>query len=372
MAEPSRILVVLPNWVGDAIMAGPALRALRQLYPSAHIACLTRRYVKPVLTGMPWMNRLLTYRTRGERRRTGRGLLNLAARLRAGRFDTAVLLPNSFKMALLCRMARIPRIVGYDRDGRGFLLTDRLLPAKEDGRYVPTPIVKYYLSLVQYLGWRGRDTRLALFVTADEEAEGERVLRRAGVWERLCSDAAAPERGPVVLINPGAQYGDAKCWPPANFADVADRLAEELHAAILISGAPRERGVVDAVRRAMRHPAADLAQAGVTLGSLKSIVRRCNLVITNDTGPRHIAAALGTPVVTVFGPTDPRWTQIDCPHERQVMVKVFCGPCQKKRCPLDHRCMTRVTTSMVLDAARGLLGAAGVRQRGRGAPGADG
>jgi len=358
MAEPARVLVVQPNWVGDAILAGPTLRALRQLYPSAHITYLLRRYVKQIYTGMPWFNRLITYRTSGERPRTGRGLLNLAARLRAGRFDMAVLLPNSFKMALLCKVAGIPRIVGYDRDGRGFLLTDRLLPAKEEGRYVPTPIVRYYLSLAQYLGWRQRDTRLELFVTAGEEEEGRRVLRRAGVDQSVAEDGPRAGRRPVVLINPGAQYGDAKCWPPANFAHVADRLIDELGATVMLSGAARERGIIDAVRGRMKRSAADLAAAGVTLGSLKSIIRKCDLVITNDTGARHMAAALGTAVVTIFGPTDPRWTEINYDRERQVMVKVFCGPCQKKKCPLDHRCMTRVTASMVFDAAVELLKAA--------------
>jgi heptosyltransferase-2 len=157
------------------------------------------------------------------------------------------------------------------------------------------------------------------------------------------------------MINAGAQYGAAKCWLPEHFAAVADRLVERHNATILLSGTPRERRILDAIQRHMTHAAVDLSSKGLTLGSLKEIVRRCDLMITNDTGPRHIAAAFGVPVVTVFGPTHPEWTEIYFPQERKVSVNVFCGPCQKKRCPLDHRCMREVTPDMVLTQAQQLL-----------------
>src|SRR3954463_11396216 len=151
-SSPQKILVVQPSWVGDAVMATPTLRALRSLYPQAEIAYLLRRYVKPIYNGMPWADKLVTYRTGKTKAKAGKGLFDLAARLRAGRFDMAVLLPNSFKSALMCKTAGIDRIVGYERDGRGFLLSDKLLPVKERGKFIPTPIVKYYLGLSHYLG----------------------------------------------------------------------------------------------------------------------------------------------------------------------------------------------------------------------------
>src|SRR3954470_12078617 len=154
--QPQRILVVQPNWVGDAVMATPTLRALRQLYPEAHISYLLRRYAKPIYDGMPWADRFITYRTRKTRAKAGKGPFDLAARLRARKFDLAILLPNSFKSALICKMAGIDRIIGYDRDGRGFLLSDKLLPVKDKGKYIPTPIVKYYLGVAQYLGSKNR------------------------------------------------------------------------------------------------------------------------------------------------------------------------------------------------------------------------
>jgi len=336
-------------------MATPALRAIRGLYPRAHISFLLRRYVKPIYAGMPWADKLITYRTGRTRAKAGKGqFFDLAARLRKRRFDLAILLPNSFKSALVCKMAGIDRIVGYERDGRGFLLTDKLLPVKEKGKFVPSPIVKYYLGVAHYLGSGERDLKLELFVTDTEKRDAESVLSRAGL-ERAISRPAGCGLAPLILLNPGAQYGAAKCWLPEYFAQLADRLIDELGATVMLSAAPRERPIVEAIARQMKHAAVDLSRAGIDLGSLKEITRRCDLLITNDTGPRHIAAAFDVPVVTIFGPTHPEWTEIYFAKERKVAVKVFCGPCQKKTCPLDHRCMTRLTPAMVFDTASELL-----------------
>ena len=159
----------------------------------------------------------------------------------------------------------------------------------------------------------------------------------------------------MILLNPGAQFGAAKCWLPEYFAALADRFIVELGATVLISAAPRERGIVDSILHNMKQAPIDLLAHGSSLGALKEIVRRCDLMVSNDTGPRHIAAAFDVPVVTIFGPTHPEWTEINFPRERKVAVKVFCGPCQKKICPLDHRCMTRITPAMVFDTAVQLL-----------------
>src|SRR5215211_5196012 len=355
-AEPSKILIVQPNWVGDAVMATPTLRALRELYPAAHVSYLMRRYVKPVYAGMPWADQLITYRTGKTKAKAGKGqFFELAARLRAAEFDLAVLLPNSFKTALVCKMAGIKRVVGYERDGRSFLLTDKLLPQKENGRFVPSPIIKYYMGLAHYLGSASRDLRMQLFVTPGELREARDVLERCG----LSPDTDRPAshgRPPMVLLNPGAAFGAAKCWRAEYFAELADRFVDDLGATVLLSAAPKERAIVETIKRHMRHAPVDLSNRGMTLGSLKEIVRRCDLMVTNDTGPRHIAAAFDVPVVTIFGPTHPEWTEIYYAKERQVAVKVFCGPCQKKTCPLDHRCMTRLTPGMVYDRALELLG----------------
>ena len=352
---PSRILVVQPSWVGDAVMATPTLRAIRQLYPAAHISYLMKRYVKPLYIGLPWADKLITYRTGKTAKRAGKGqFFDLAARLRARQFDAAILLPNSFKAALVCKMAGIPRIVGYNRDGRGFLLSDKLLPTKERGKFTPAPIVRYYFGLAQYLGSASRDYSMELGIVETERRDAEAVLQRAGV-DPTFDRPAAHGGSPMVVLNVGAQYGAAKCWPADYFAQLGDRLIDDLGATVLISASPKERPIVDAIYRRMKHAPVDLARHGLELGSLKEIVRRCDLMVTNDTGPRHIAAAVGTPVVTLFGPTHPEWTEIDFERERKLAIKVFCGPCQKKICPLDHRCMIQLTPGMVFNAARDLL-----------------
>ncbi len=354
MSDPTRILVVQPSWVGDAVMATPMLRALRLRYPQAHIAYLMKRYVKDVYTGMPWVDQIITYRTGKTKKKAGRGqFFELAARLR-GKFDLAVLLPNSFKTALICKMARIPRVVGYERDGRGFLLTDKLLPVKARGKFVPSPIVKYYLGLSHYLGATSKDLKLELFVTPNERREAEEVLARSGV-DPTVDRPGAQGQPPLIVLNVGAQYGAAKLWKQEYFAELADRFMDELNATVLISATAKERPIVEAIKRHMKRAPVDLSNKGMTLGSLKEIIRRCDLMVTNDTGPRHIAAAMDVPVVTVFGPTHPEWTEIYYAKERQVAVKVFCGPCQKKVCPLDHRCMVRVSPAMVWDASMSLL-----------------
>jgi heptosyltransferase-2 len=354
MPHPEKVLVVQPSWVGDAVMATPTLRALRELYPAASISYLLKRPLKPLYAGMPWADQLITYRTGRTRKKAGKGLFDLAARLRAAKFDLAVLLPNSFQTALVCKMAKIDRILGYERDGRGFLLSDRLLPPRDRGKFVPTPIIKYYLGLSSYLGSHQKDLTLRLFVTEAQRRRGIGLLERCGLDPGIDRPASAA-KPPLIVLNPGAQFGAAKCWLPEYFAELSDRFVEELGATVLISSAPKERPIVDAVLRHCRHPAVDLAAHGLCLGSLKEIVRRCDLMVTNDTGPRHIAASFNVPVVTIFGPTHPQWTEIYYAKERQVAVKVFCGPCQKKTCPLDHRCMTRVTPAMVHTAALNLL-----------------
>jgi heptosyltransferase-2 len=274
-------------------------------------------------------------------------VVNLARHLAKGRFDTAVLLPNSFRTALLVAMAGIPRRIGYERDGRGFLLTDRLLPLRKGGGFVPVPTRDYYLGIARYLGATTTDPTMALSIGQEAQRAADELLRRAGF------DPAGDRR--LVVLNPGANFGDAKMWQPERFAAVADLCVQRLGAVVALSGAPKERPILDKVMAAARSSLLDLPAQGLTLELLKGVLLRSSLLITNDTGPRHMAAALGVPVVTVFGPTDPRWTEIGFERERQVMIEVFCGPCQKKKCPLDHRCMTGISPEMVFEKVAELV-----------------
>jgi heptosyltransferase-2 len=256
-----------------------------------------------------------------------------------------MLLTNSFRSALLTYMAGIKRRVGYDRNGRGLLLTDKLLADKCNGKYVAVPMTRYYNAVARYLGARDLPAWPEVFTTPEEEA----------VVQGLFDEHGIRNGRPVVVINPGASFGSAKCWLPDRFGRVADALMDDLDAAVFVSCGPKERDVAREVSASMKREPIVLDRPLISLGPLKALVRRCDLLVTNDTGPRHFGVAFGVPIVTLFGSTDPKWTETGYPNERQLMVKVSCGPCMKRVCPLDHRCMTRITAEMVLEAARELL-----------------
>jgi heptosyltransferase-2 len=343
----SRMLVVMPNWVGDVVMSTPALRALRDHFRDAHIALLLRSNLAEIVNGGNWMDELIYWPVgKGKSRPTRRqGFLGLAAELRDRRFEIAVLLTNSFRSALLTRLAGIHRRVGYDRDGRGMLLTDRLLASKLNGKYVPISMTHYYNAIAKYLGCRDCSETMELFTTEQEESEADAAIKGA----RVKADQ------PIAVINPGASFGPAKCWFADRFAEVADRLVGELGAYVFVSCGPKEIEIAQQVEDKMREAVTVLNNPVMKLGPSKALIRRASLLVTNDTGPRHFAKAFGTPVVTIFGPTDPRWSSNECSSERTLMVEVDCGPCMKRSCPLDHRCMDAISSEMVFEQSRELL-----------------
>ncbi len=296
--------MLMPTWFGDCLMAIPTLRVLKQLWPKAHLAVHLRASLVDLVEGLPYIDEMIALPADGQ----GASNWAAASRLRGQGFDTAVLLPNSFRAALTARLARIPRRVGYDRDGRGSLLTDRLLPPRADGRFTPVPTIDYYLSLAYYLGAeRHENDHLMQIATRPEDDE-----RAAGLL--------APAQGrPVVLLNPGAQKPE-KRWPAERFAQLASLCHEQRGCAVAVTGSPAERVILSRVVAAATVPIIDLPQAGMTVRLLKSVARQSALVVTNDTGPRHLAAAAGTPVVTLFGPTTPEWTHIGFEAERQVVA----------------------------------------------------
>ena len=169
---------------------------------------------------------------------------------------------------------------------------------------------------------------------------------------------SGPHGGPLVVLNPGANYGSAKCWPPEYYAQLADALVERFGARVVASLGPKEREIADRLAAAARRPIDIFVDPPLGLGPLKALVRRCDLLITNDTGPRHFAAAFSVPVVTIFGSSDPAWTETRFAKERMVMLKLDCQPCMERTCPLKHHdCMRRLLPAMVLEKAEELLAA---------------
>ena len=322
------LLIVCPSWVGDSVMATPILRAARLLLPEARLIVAARRGLDGLLGGAPWLDELITLDMGGLL-----GPLRAAGAIRRHRPQAALLLPNSFRSALAVRLSGTPIRIGYDRDGRGMLLTHRLAIQRSP---TPTPAIEYYARLGAYaLGTETIETDMELFVS-DEEA------------------AAAD--GPFILLNPGASKPE-KRWPAARFAQVADALHESRGLRAVVSGSPGEGDILDAVVGAADSPVINLARRGVNLALLKAVIKRAVLLITNDTGPRHIAAALGTPVVSLFGPTDHRWTALPRANERILLAEPFLpddliADRHPKLCAID-----RIGAADVIAAAEALLGA---------------
>lgn len=298
-----RLLVVMPSWVGDAVMATPALRLARRSLPGIFIGALVRPGIDEVLAGSDFFDEVHVARPTGIM-----GPKFAAAKIRPRRYDTALLLTNSFSSALIVRIAGIARRIGYDRDARGLLLTDRLeAPKTAAGRWAPVPAVEYYLRLaceamldVSVPAWRQGAAPMELGVTDEQRAAGAALLERAGV--------GAGER--FAVLNPGGN-NEAKRWPPERFAAVAEWLTSHHGLRVVINGSPGEAELVGRIAAAAPGArSAELPKLGITLGALKEVVRRAALMVTNDTGPRHLAAAFGVPLVSLFGPTDHRWTTI--------------------------------------------------------------
>jgi heptosyltransferase-2 len=339
--EAKRIVVRAPNWVGDVVMATPTFRALRESYPDAHLAIVLRPYVQPILVGAPWFDEVIPHDDRG----LG-NFMALARRFRASRFDLAVILPNSFRTALEAFFGRAKRRIGYDRRGRRILLTDPIAPPRDSrGRFVPRNMVDYYLTLCQHLGCQNLSRREELFITPEcqQRADGLLAKHEVGPETRL------------VGINPGGAFGSSKLWPAERFTTVADALVERHGFRIILFGSPAERPILEKIAGAMTHRPLLPEPGELDLDVLKPLVRRCALLVTNDTGTRHYAVAFDVPVVCIMGSTSPRYTDVNLEKQIVVRVDVDCGPCQKKVCTTDHRCMTRITPEMVLHAADKLL-----------------
>lgn len=297
-----RVTVVMPSWVGDSVMATPVLRAMREHLPNVHLTALVRPGLDELLAGAPWCDGVVSAPFKG----VG-GFVRTVQTLRAAMPDAVLLLPNSPRSAMIARLSGARRRIGYDRDGRGWLLTDRV-PMKHDKK-TPISAVTYYAELAEAaLGMSECDRRLELGVTDAQREAGAELLDEV------------PR--PFVLINPGANRTD-KRWPAEQFAAAASRLREQYGTATVVTGSPGEAELVADVVAQCDGPTVDLVSRGVTLGSLKAVAAEASVLVTNDTGPRHIAAAMGTPVVALFGPTDARWTQLPGAIEHVLRAEPF-------------------------------------------------
>ena len=336
-----KILVRATNWVGDAIMAMPALRGVRARFPEARIAIVARPYVADIYRGQKLCDDLISYDPKG----VHAGLIGrerLARELRARRFDVALLLQNAFDAAWMAWRAGVPERIGYARDGRSLLLTKRIRAPKSGE--IPAHEQFYYLELLRRAGWIDTlpsESFVRLNVAEDQGKRAEQTLAAAGARHNV----------PRIAIGAGASYGSAKCWPPVRFADFVNRFRLHTDADVILFGTAAEQPVSDAIVAGMTGPAIRLV-GKTAIADLPSLLSRCQLFVGNDSGAMHVAAAVGLPVVAIFGPTDPHGTAPITPHSTVVREKPYCSPCFLRRCPIDHRCMTSVTPEAVEAAAR--------------------
>ncbi len=336
-----KILIRATNWVGDAIMALPALRAVRKRFPDAEIAIAARPYVADIYRDQGICDQLIVYDPKGLHAGLS-GRERLAAELRAKKFNVALLLQNAFDAAWLAWRAKIPERIGYARDGRSFLLT-KAVPLPQPGE-IPPHEKYYYLELVRRAGWLDSvqdETFIGLNISKEKRQGAEEFLCRSGVRKVALR----------IAIGAGASYGSAKCWPPSGFAEVANRLKSEADADVILFGTAAETSVSTAIAAEMRTPPIDLT-GRTAIADLPALLSQCHFFLGNDSGAMHVAAAVGLPVVAVFGPTDPFGTGPVTPRCSIVQQKPYCSPCFLRRCPTDHRCMTAITADMVEKAAR--------------------
>ncbi len=336
-----RLVVRAPNWIGDAVMCEPALRGIRSLFPQAQVTLLAKAAVAELFIGYPAVDHILVYSDRDIHAGLA-GKWTLAGTLRRHQFDLAVLFQNAFEAAFITWLAGITRRYGYATDGRVFFLTD---PVAVPDRTTLIHQVGYYWNLLKPLGLAGEPSAPALAISAGEERAMEAKLASAGI-------------GPadvVIGINPGSTYGSAKRWLPERFAEAARRLIDRVRqdegkeAAVMVLGAKGEESLGKSISTLVEAKSVVLSGA-TTIRELMAATKRCRLLLTNDTGPMHIAAAFSVPVVAVFGPTDWRTTSPYGQERSIVREPVDCAPCFLRECPIDHRCMTRVSVEQVYEA----------------------
>ena len=336
-----RLLIRSTNWIGDAVMTTPAVRTIRRNFPDAHIGMLAKPWVAPVFAHSPHVDETIIYDVNGRHRGIG-GTIRMARDLRAHRFDAAILLQNAIEAALIAFMAGIPNRIGFDTDARRLLLTHAVSCTKAIKSIHQTG---YYLKILEGLGLVAGKQHLELSIGTQDRLQAQKHLLENGVKAESM----------LIGLNPSATFGPAKQWFPERYAALGDRLNQDLGATILIFGGPSDRELGETISGLMTVPAIDLS-GRTSLGEAMALIDRCNAFVTNDSGLMHVAAALKTPLVAIFGPTDSTTTSPYSDKSRVVRVPIECSPCLQPVCPLGHHnCMKRVSVEMVLDALQGML-----------------
>ncbi len=338
-----KILVRGTNWIGDAVMSIPALRELRRIFPDSQITLHTRTWADGLFGDASFIDELVTF---DKNRWKIKDVYDNSQFLRDDRYDLAVVLPNSFESALTSFVTRIPRRIGYNKDVRGLLLTDPIaVPEWKNRRHE----VFYYLNLIAETERRvlGRDTVAQMVPNSSLEVSDERKMAA----RKKLSEAGVDPFRKTVALGVGSTNSRAKRWPADRYAQLNDRLQSDLDLNVILVGSEAESDVAAEVVRLSRIKPIDLA-GNTGLDEAVSILSEIDLMVSNDMGLAHIAPTVGTQTIAIFGPTDPETTRPFSDNAVVIREKVECAPCMLRDCPIDHRCMTRISVDEVFEAAK--------------------
>lgn len=339
--QPSKIVIVCPNWVGDVVMAAPALECLRANFPKSYIYGLIRKYAFGVIEDSPWFDEILLGQDK-----SFRGFIKLILKIRKIRPEMAVVFPNSVRAALLMKCSGVNNIFGYQTNHREIFLTGGPHPVKIDNQKIPRPGRDYYLEICRWLQlelpyW----PKPRLFVSKALQEKGQALLEKYGLEENDL----------VIGLNPGAKFGSSKCWPPEYFAGLAELLEKKYGCKLLLLVGPGEEQIAQEIVNQSRAQIINTGPDQVDLALLKPLIQACHLLVTNDTGPRHYAVAFDKPVVVIMGSTDPRYTAANLDKTIVVRKELSCSPCHKKICPYGHECMKLLKPQTVFEAVEKLI-----------------
>lgn len=335
------LLIRSTNWIGDAVMTTPAIRAIRKRFPNSHVSLLAKPWVMPVFENSEHIDRLLIYDDKG-RHKGIFGKFRLARDLKKYHFDAAILLQNAFEAALITFLAKIPLRVGYNTDVRQLLLTHAVSCTDEIKKKHQTD---YYLNIIRGIGMKEDNRELYLELNQRDRLRAEKTL----LEQHLSLDDK------IVGINPGATYGPAKQWPLDRYAHLADKIQAFTGGRIIIFGGPNDRNLGKKISQKMQHRPIDLS-GKTSLGEAMALIERCDLFITNDSGLMHVAAALDVPLIAVFGSTNSITTGPLSQNSRIVQVPLECSPCLRPECPKGHlNCMDQISVEMVFNVVKDML-----------------
>ncbi len=332
------MLIFAPNWIGDAVMATPLFRSIKKQLPQIFLTVIARTSICDLLQGLKYIDELIPL--------PEKSILQMYTcfQLRKRNYSTAIILPHSFRSALLSFLTRAKIRIGYDCNSRQLLLTHRIpFPQDEKGNRKIQYMTYEYLKLGEMLNFHPDNEGLELAVSQQEE----------DTWKQELTDKRV--KGPLIGIAPGASFGPSKRWDIERFVKVAIQLEKEYNAVPILLTGPDEKDLQEHFLKKCPLNVINPFSRTHTLSRLKAVIKNLDLLICNDSGPRHIAVAFGVPVVCIMGPTKPEYTNSPWERGAVVRVPVECGPCQLAECPTDHRCMKLITPQLVIEQAEKII-----------------